>query len=181
MLKLLCHPECGATAIDGVMACIIPAGRGRVEICYLVRANPGILKWPEYPSERRDGLWKSTCFEAFIRNEDARAQSYVEYNFSPNGAWAAYHFDGYRDGMQNLELVSSPDMDFAERPDGYSVRILLQIPEYFRTGRLSCNLTAILEENGGGKSYWALRHAPAAPDFHNADCFTHKFRADENS
>jgi hypothetical protein len=29
----------------------------------------------------------------------------------------------------------------------------------------------VLEENDGGKSYWALAHSPAKPDFHHTDCF----------
>jgi hypothetical protein len=34
------------------------------------------------------------------------------------------------------------------------------------------NLSAVIEEKSGAKSYWALDHAPeAAPDFHHPDCF----------
>ena len=33
------------------------------------------------------------------------------------------------------------------------------------------NLTAVIEEEGGHKSYWALAHPPGAPDFHNPSCF----------
>ena len=33
------------------------------------------------------------------------------------------------------------------------------------------NLTAVIEEEGGHKSYWALAHASGPPDFHNRDCF----------
>ena len=32
-------------------------------------------------------------------------------------------------------------------------------------------LTAVIEETGGAKSYWALKHAPGKPDFHHADGF----------
>ena len=36
------------------------------------------------------------------------------------------------------------------------------------------NLTAVLEEQDGTKSYWALAHPPEKPDFHMPDCFIGK-------
>ena len=35
----------------------------------------------------------------------------------------------------------------------------------------SINLTAVIEEEGGHKSFWALAHPDGPPDFHNRDCF----------
>ena len=32
-------------------------------------------------------------------------------------------------------------------------------------------LSAVLEQQDGTKSYWALAHPPGAPDFHHPDCF----------
>ena len=32
-------------------------------------------------------------------------------------------------------------------------------------------LTAVIEEEGGHRSYWALAHAPGKPDFHAPTCF----------
>lgn len=32
-------------------------------------------------------------------------------------------------------------------------------------------LSAVIEEMGGTKSYWALAHPPGAPDFHHPTCF----------
>jgi hypothetical protein len=31
--------------------------------------------------------------------------------------------------------------------------------------------TAVIEEEGGRKSYWAIAHRPDRPDFHHASCF----------
>ena len=39
-------------------------------------------------------------------------------------------------------------------------------------------LTAVIEEAGGRVSYWALKHAPAGPDFHHADGFTYHLAAE---
>jgi hypothetical protein len=33
------------------------------------------------------------------------------------------------------------------------------------------NVTAVIEEMNGQKSYWALAHPAAKPDFHNANGF----------
>jgi hypothetical protein len=39
------------------------------------------------------------------------------------------------------------------------------------------NLSAVIEEKSGRKSYWALAHPPGKADFHHPDCFTHQLRA----
>jgi hypothetical protein len=36
-------------------------------------------------------------------------------------------------------------------------------------------LSALIEDTGGHKSYWALAHPPGKPDFHHADSFAHEF------
>ena len=36
------------------------------------------------------------------------------------------------------------------------------------------NLSAVLEEADGTRSYWALAHPAEKPDFHAADCFVAK-------
>ena len=53
---------------------------------------------------RTDELWRSTCFELFLRFDDD--ERYVEFNFSPSTRWAAYAFDGYREGMAELPLAA---------------------------------------------------------------------------
>jgi hypothetical protein len=61
---------------------------------------------PEGNGVRRDQLWRTTCFEAFLRasGEDG----YQEWNFAPSGDWAAYDFAGYREGMSNSEVGAPP-------------------------------------------------------------------------
>ena len=52
--------------------------------------------------QREDGLWRRTCFEAFLKGQ--AAADYHEFNFAPSGAWAAYRFAAYREGMAAVEL-----------------------------------------------------------------------------
>ena len=55
---------------------------------------------------RADELWRTTCFEAFLR--PAGGNAYQEWNFAPSGEWAAYDFSGYRDGMAPAEVAAPP-------------------------------------------------------------------------
>ena len=36
----------------------------------------------------------------------------------------------------------------------------------------AANFTAVIEEKGGARSFWALAHPAAKPDFHDPACFT---------
>ena len=60
-------------------------------------------------SERADELWKTTCFEAFLR--PMGEESYREWNFAPSSQWAAYRFTGYRQGMAPLEEFDAPGVE----------------------------------------------------------------------
>ncbi len=48
----------------------------------------------------------------------------------------------------------------------------IDLNEHLKDGASHLALSAVIEERDGTKSYWALAHAPGAPDFHHADCFT---------
>jgi hypothetical protein len=124
------------------------------------------LRIPGRASARRaDGLWRTTCFEAFVRPDGGDA--YYEYNFSPSGEWAAYRFDAYRAGMTPF-ACAAPEIRMAVGPDSleWAVRAPLPAATTCRVG-----LSAVLEGADGEKSYWALAHPHGPPDFHHADCF----------
>ena len=124
---------------------------------------------PEWRTPARaDGLWKSTCFEVFLGVPGL--ESYYEFNFSPSGRWAAYAFDGYRKEMRDLELAVEPHIEFdPERPLDLSVDLdLSNTPNV----AMLAGISAVIEEQGGTMSYWALAHPPGdKPDFHHPDCF----------
>lgn len=128
-------------------------------------ATPGLMALPEPGAgRRRDGLWRHTCFEAFIGSPDARA--YQEFNFSPSGDWAAYRFADHRVGMQPLELPEAPRMRWQQAPGQLRLTVSLPLgpaaPPVLRLG-----LCAVVEATAGAMSYWALRHPPGPPDFHH--------------
>ncbi len=131
-----------------------------------VLAGPVERVWqPEAAARvRTDELWRATCFEAFVRTE---ADGYVEYNLSPSGAWAAYRFDGYRQGMRPFDMAA-PFIVTRRAPGLFVLTADLALP----TGATGATgLTAVIQRMDGTVGYWALRHSSDKPDFHHPDTF----------
>jgi hypothetical protein len=117
--------------------------------------------------ERADGLWRTTCFEAFVR--PAGDDGYTEWNFAPSGKWASYHFSSYRQDMQPAHVTNAPYIRMEDNMTWWTLgaTITLAADVNWELG-----LSAVLEEQDSSKSYWALAHPGAEPDFHNPGCFT---------
>ena len=126
----------------------------------LVGDTGGLLLAAPSAPRRTDGLWRHSCFEAFVRS--AGGEAYRELNFSPSTEWAAYRFDGYRSGMAELEAQPR----IVRTTHGLDAAVELGSPGTWHLG-----LSAVLEARNGTISYWALRHPPGRPDFHHRDCF----------
>lgn len=120
-------------------------------------------------TDRTDELWKTTCCEAFLREPGGHA--YREWNFAPSGKWAAYDFASYRNGMKPAEVDAPPYIRVEDSLTWWTLGATIAV-ESGRTWDI--NLTAVLEEQDGTKSYWALAHPPEKPDFHMPDCFVGK-------
>ena len=115
--------------------------------------------------QRTDELWKTTCFEAFLRPEGEAG--YTEYNFAPSGQWAVYDFTAHRAGMAEAEVGSPPYIRVEDNLTWWGLGATIAVPvQHYALG-----LSAVLEEQDGTKSYWALAHPPGAADFHHGDCF----------
>ena len=117
---------------------------------------------------RADGLWQTTCFELFLRQPGSDA--YVELNLSPSERWAAYDFAGYRSGMAERPVPREPECTMRM---GQTMAIFDSAVPRAALPPLPWDygLSAVIEEEGGVKSYWAITHPPGAPDFHHAACF----------
>lgn len=144
-------------------------GRGRV--AFAKAALTG--RYDDLPGTpevgRADALWRTTCFEAFADLGDG---GYAEFNASPSKEWAAYRFDGYREGMHNLD--GSVEV-FNVEQDGQSLTISawLNWSDWPRVNRVG--VSAVIEESDGTISYWALAHPSDKPDFHHPDSFVLEF------
>ena len=131
-------------------------------------ASRFVIPEADEPS-RTDELWKTTCYEAFLRETGGAA--YQEWNFAPSGDWAAYAFNGYRDGRAELDVGAPPYLRMEDNLTWWSLGATIAV----EAGKnWDFNLSAVLEEKDGTKSYWALAHASDKPDFHAADCFVAK-------
>ena len=115
---------------------------------------------------RAEGLWQTTCFEAFLRvpGDDA----YREWNFASSGAWAAYDFARHREGRADAD-VAAPYIRVEDNLTWWALGATIAVDA---NTVWALGLSAILEEKDGTKSYWALAHPPGdKPDFHAPDCF----------
>ena len=121
-------------------------------------------------TERKDELWRTTCFEAFLKADGEDA--YREWNFAPSGDWAAYDFSAYRHATREAEVAHPPYIRLENNLTWWALGATIAV-DSDRSWHLG--LSTLLEEVDGTKSYWALAHPnPDKPDFHLADCFTAK-------
>lgn len=125
---------------------------------------------PPAPPERTEGLWRHTCFEAFLRAPGD--ETYFELNFSPSGEWAAYRFGGYRTGRTEFDIPAPSIAGHHGNDVLVSFVLLTGLPSnrFWRVG-----LSSVVEDVEGGLSYWALAHPSGDPDFHHPDCFALEF------
>ena len=161
-LPLIPHPT---TPAAGLRLDVEARREGSVfSLEYVVAGAVETVRQPALAARvRTDALWRTTCFEAFVRT----ASGYVEYNLSPSGAWAAYRFDGYREGMRALE-VAPPFIVTRMAPGRFGLTVDVELPED-ATGAVG--LTAVIEGLDGAIAYWALAHPSDKPDFHHPDSF----------
>jgi hypothetical protein len=163
-MHLTPHPDTPVVTVQSI-DCAVWQDNGRWHFRYLVEgAEDLILPDPADPA-RADDLWKTTCFEAFV---GLNSESYLEYNFSPSGQWAAYRFDSYRKGMR--EEPAEVEV-WLEGGEGWIAVEAAVESTALNPGSILA-LTAVVEERGGHKSYWALAHPAGPPDFHDRSCFT---------
>ena len=169
-LKL--HPDSRCAAVSHIDVAVVRV-RGQLTLTYLVTGKiAGIRLPPLGPRARADGLWQHTCFEAFVRK--VPSLRYYEFNFAPSTEWAAYRFRGYREGMVVTEDLAPPNIESRPNAESYSLVAALKLdamPSLPADVTWQANLSAVIEETDGRKSYWALAHPPGKPDFHHADSF----------
>jgi hypothetical protein len=136
-------------------------------LCYLLRGPIGELAIPgraEQP-ERRDGLWRQTCFELFLAPAEDR--QYWEVNLSPAGHWNIYAFDDYRTGMRPEAAIRSLSFNVVREETSLAVVLELPVRSLAQTGgRLAVGPAVVLAARNGELSFWALQHHGPHADFH---------------
>lgn len=172
--SLIPHPDTPSRAVDQILAEVARTELGDFVLHYCAVGRPEMLKW--HPGNevtaRRDNLWRETCFECFVR--PGNGPGYAEFNFALSVAWAAYWLSDYRADLQNLDIpLCGFDLETSEtQVDLYVTLDANECQNLPQSSDWHLNLSAVIEEKDGTKSYWALAHpAEGPPDFHAGDCF----------
>jgi hypothetical protein len=165
-LPLVCHPATPCPYVSAVTARVDRLSADLLVIYYQVEGDIDELQLPpQRRSAHTDGLWQHTCFEAFVRESGVR--SYVELNFSPSSEWAIYRFDDYRRGMAAIEPPHAPKIICRRREDRLEADVDVHLTGMLPQAELQLGLSAVLEDQQGKISYWALAHPPGNADFHH--------------
>ena len=167
---LICHPANTAPAVLAIDVSASFADDGALVLRYRIVAAPGALRLPppQAPGPA-DNLWQHTCCEAFIAT--VNGPEYHEFNFSPSGQWAAYRFSDYRQRDAAFQPATAPAIEVDCLADCLELGVRLDSALLPAGQCLQLSLTAVIEAADGSKSYWALRHAAAQPDFHLRQSF----------
>ena len=203
-LHLIPHPACPPARVRAITARVLSHDRRWCVLRWKVAGTAGLVV-PAFAGQgRQDGLWQTTCFELFVQPDwegrvgvceaagmdqpadaanpcpspDPWGGAYCEFNFSPSERWAAYDFAGYRSGMVPRAMARAPVITPRRGGDVLFCDVAIAAatlpPLPWRYG-----LTAVVEEAGGVKSYWALAHAGERPDFHDPACLGARLAAPE--
>jgi hypothetical protein len=167
------HPSTPSDAIRGVDVRLSMPCTGMLTLVFNLRAEMSRIRvGTEAVPARAAGLWKHTCFEAFV--QPTGSSGYYELNFSPTREWAAYRFGAYRDGMAPLDLPSPPEISVRKTSEYLEVQasfVLPLSPAVGGTPHARLALSAVVEEENGRLCYWSLRHPQGKPDFHHSEGF----------
>jgi hypothetical protein len=167
------HPASRSEAVRSVEVAVARPAPGALEVSFRINGDIDRLRLPAPAVPMRaDGLWQHGCFEAFLRADDA--DSYHEFNFAPAGAWAAYRFTGRRAGRTS-PVMMAPAIQCERSAGSFGLSAVLpigELPDLARAATIRAGLTAVIEDEQGVLSYWALAHASPRPDFHDPATFT---------
>src|SRR5262245_7416411 len=109
-LFLTPHPVSRSLAVDQIEVEIERPWSDQLTLSFTLTGKMAGIALPRVSTpNRRAGLWKHTCFEAFLRA--LKGPQYYELNFSPSTEWAAYKFDDYRTGMREAPEIDALQID----------------------------------------------------------------------
>ena len=171
-IALVGHSSMQGAFVHGIDALAEVSESGLGVFRYVLRADIARVRippqqQPEQPPQRAHDLWKHTCFEAFIGAPGATG--YCELNFSPSRQWAAYRFTAYRVGMSSPDLATPPQISVRRFADRVELDAAVPLHDFIAARgapRLKVGLNAVVEDENGTLSYWAVKHAPGKADFH---------------
>ena len=167
---LECHASTPAVAVRRIQASVSRSANS-LSVSYVVEGDIAQLRIPPPGVQRIAGrLWQHTCCEIFIARRGLPA--YHEFNFAPSGEWAGYGFERYREGAAPNEEAINPRIRVQRAAGRLEVDATIRLDRLqLAQPALSVGLCAVIEDARGSLSYWALKHPPGKPDFHQRDAF----------
>lgn len=170
-LDLKPYPGIAAGAVEALGVEIERSSPSNLSVRYALAGDIGQIVVPGWVARSRaDELWRTTCFELFIRKP--AGEGYFEFNLSPSGQWAVYRFDAYRSGMADQDGVEIRNLERLVDDRSLVLSVILDLDRLgLGDGAFRLGLSAVVEERSGEKSYWALAHPSDKPDFHHPDSF----------
>ena len=177
-LQLVPHPSQKETAPNAGLTALVRAEGSRIDAEFefqnSYRSPLVIPNLKAAVAGRHDELWKTTCFELFLKPDGQK--HYWEINISPRGDWNAYGFSDYREGMRREEGIRLVGLPHLEANDSRCVcKFTLDLGSLLMpNSEWSVGATAVIEMADGNKSYWAIRHSTEKPDFHKSESFVHR-------
>jgi hypothetical protein len=164
-LTLTPHPDFPCAALRSIEVEVTRPGPTTLVFAYRAAGRIADLALaPPAAPLFTDGLWRTTCFEAFLKPEDG--EGYVELNFAPSSEWAAYGFGGYREGMTPLQ-IATPRIAALRGDAAFALDVAIDLEGLPPPDPCRLALSAVIEAASGAKSYWALAHPEGRPDFHH--------------
>ncbi len=116
---------------------------------------------------RADELWKKTCFELFIAQNNN--SSYYELNISPSSNWNFYSFLDYKTNMKEEKNVSKPFIHSSKIRDKYRLSFEFDFYEEFTEKELIFNLAVILLDTKGVRHFYSIHRREEKVDFHDRE------------
>jgi len=121
-------------------------------------------------------LWKNSCLEFFIKT--SHSTSYHEWNFSFDGKhYAHFEFESHRKLIAKQPLCKQSALNFSLtqlEAQKIEIKITLDLSiapsllwSWINKNTLFVHPTFIHKDRAGVQHFFATRHPPTAPDFHN--------------
>lgn len=120
--------------------------------------------------KRKNELWEETCLEFFLGLTNST--QYWEFNLSPSGDWNIYHFDDYRQGMQEERAFNSLPFLVESKSNSWRLSLELDLSKIVsQESSLAMGITTVIKSQDERISYWALTHTDSQANFHQRDSF----------
>lgn len=172
-LPLIRHPGSPPMALAIAASAALEARE--LVLHYRVSGEVAAVRWPEPDrTGAADELWRHTCFEAFL--SPPGHSGYREFNFSPSGRWADYSFSRTRLRDPQAGAAHAPVIERRDTAEGFELVAVLD-RRHLPAAPWRLGLSAVIEDQHGRVSHWALHHPRPQADFHDPEGWTLRLSA----